>query len=79
MPPETTAPPRTTTTASTAPTSTFVPPEGVTATSVVSAEDVLDADTGRLPLFVGLSLGGFTVAISMVTVQWVRSRPRGRR
>ncbi|HVM55671.1 MAG TPA: hypothetical protein VM262_20975 [Acidimicrobiales bacterium] len=56
-----------------------MPPEGVTATSVVSAEDVLDADTGRLPLFVGLSLGGFAAAISMVTVQWVRSRPRGRR
>lgn len=76
--PTTTGAPRsTTTTAPRATSSTFVPPAGVSPTTAMTtpAAGSLDADTGRLPLFVSLSLGGFAVAIAILTVQWVRSRP----
>jgi hypothetical protein len=36
----------------------------------------LDASTGWLPFLVTLSLGGFAVAVGILIVQWVRSRPR---
>lgn len=76
--PATTAAPRaTTTTARSGPTTTaFVPPTGVPATTQAPpAEEVLDADLGKLPWFVALSLFGFFVAIAIVSVQWVRTRP----
>lgn len=82
----TTAAPETTTSGAPRPTTTvprptsptFVPPAGVSSTtaSTSPAGGSLDADTGKLPVFVSLSLGGFAVAIAIVTVQWVRSRPR---
>jgi hypothetical protein len=73
----TSRPPRTTTTTPAATSSTFVPPAGSGPTTTAPpAEQVLDADTGKLPIFVALSLLGFSVAIVIMTVQWVRSRPR---
>ena len=72
----TTGAPRTTTTRPGPTTTAFVPPTGVPATtSAPPAEEVLDADLGKLPLFVALSLGGLFVAIAIVAVQWVRTRP----
>lgn len=72
----TTEPPRTTTTAATTSTSGALPPEGVTSTSAPpEVDEVLEADTGKLPLFIALSLGGIAVALAIVTVQWVRTRP----
>jgi hypothetical protein len=69
--PASTAPPSTATT-----TPTSLPPEGVSSTTAPPAPDeVLEADTGKLPLFVSLSLGGFAVAIAIMAVQWVRTRP----
>ena len=72
----TTGAPRTTTTEPGPTTTTFVPPTGVPATTQAPpAEEVLDADLGKLPVFVALSLLGFFVAIAIVAVQWVRTRP----
>lgn len=72
----TTAAPRSTTTRPGPTTTTFVPPTGVPATTQAPpAEEVLDADLGKLPVFVALSLIGFFVAIAIVAVQWVRTRP----
>jgi hypothetical protein len=69
---------RPTTTATTGTTAPgFVPPAGVTSTTAPERDEVLEADTGKLPLFIALSLGGFAIAITIVTVQWVRTRPRG--
>jgi hypothetical protein len=83
--PSTTAPPAssaprpasTTTTDTTVP--PFVPPPGVTSTTAAPVEEVLDADTSRLPVFVALSLLGFAGAVTILIVQWVRSRPASRR
>ena len=77
-PTATTGAPRasTTTTEAGSTTTTFVPPTGVPGTTEAPpAEEVLDADLGKLPLFVALSLLGFFVAIAIVAVQWVRTRP----
>lgn len=72
----TTGAPRTTTTQPGPTTTTFVPPTGVPATtSAPPADEVLDADLGKLPVFVALSLVGIFVAIAIVAVQWVRTRP----
>jgi hypothetical protein len=46
----------------------------VTSTTAPPAEEVLDADLGKLPVFVGLSLFGFFVTIAILTVQWARTR-----
>jgi hypothetical protein len=48
----------------------------VASTTTVPPEEILDAGTGWLPLFVALSLLGFIVVLAMLTVQWIRSRPR---
>ncbi|MEN3273236.1 MAG: hypothetical protein V7636_1997 [Actinomycetota bacterium] len=73
----TTTRPRTTTTKPGPTTTTFVPPAGVASTTVPPAPAApLDASTGWLPFLVTLSLGGFAVAVGILTVQWVRSRPR---
>lgn len=73
----TTRPGRTTTTKPGSTTTTFVPPAGVSSTTVPTAPSApLDASTGWLPFLVTLSLGGFAVAVGILTVQWVRSRPR---
>jgi hypothetical protein len=68
---------RTTTTRPGPTTTAFVPPSGVRATTTVPVDTgPLDADTGLLPFFVMLSLGGFAVAVAIVTVQWIKTRPR---
>jgi hypothetical protein len=53
-----------------------VPPEGVTPPPP-DAEIVeeLASPTELLPWFVGLSIGGFVVAVLILLVQWIRSRP----
>lgn len=77
VPPETTVSTarRTTTTRPGPTTTTFVPPSGVPSTTAApTPEEVLDADLGKLPLFVGLSLVGFFVAVAIMGAQWVRTR-----
>jgi hypothetical protein len=72
----TTATAHTTTTRPGPTTTTFVPPSGVSRTTLAPAASTepLDPKLGMLPLFVGLSLGGFAVAVAIVTVQWIRTR-----
>lgn len=89
-PPETTAPPETraprpteppaeaTTTAPPDTTPGFVPPEGRPQTPEV-LEGPEDPKTGKLPLFVALSLGGIGAAAVIVGAQAVATRPGARR
>jgi hypothetical protein len=74
---ETTVPAETAPTRPPRTTSTFLPPQG---NGEAAPPDLtappLEAKTGKLPLLVALSLGGFGAAVSIVTAQFLSTRPR---